>query len=88
MEREKQFWVCRIRHARRVGGAGQGRGRGSENVEEENVACCDDVEGFSWWLDSFRSASSLCSWNVSEATFSFFLVLFWFVCTLVCSWKN
>jgi len=58
-----------------VGGAGRGGarpGRGSENVEEENVACCDDVEGFSWWLDSFRSASSLCSWNVSEATFSFF----------------
>jgi hypothetical protein len=37
------------------------------NVEEESVACRDDFEGFPWRFDSFRSASSICSWNVSEA---------------------
>lgn len=36
------------------------------NVEEESVACRDDFEGFPWRFDSFRSASSICSWNVSE----------------------
>jgi hypothetical protein len=37
------------------------------NVEEESVACRDDFEGFPWRFDSFRFASSICSWNVSEA---------------------